>query len=336
MAMVVGLGELLWDRGPSGETIGGAPFNVVAHLATLGHRVAFATALGRDPLGDAALRELRARGIDASLVARVDGVPTGVARVVPGADGGPAFEIVRPAAYESLQLGPDDVDRLAALEPAALVFGTLAHHGGALLAATRVLATRCAAAVRVYDVNLREGWWTPALVRELAELATVVKLSEHEAPAVADALGVAWSGAAEPLARALAAACGARAVAITAGARGASLLLDGAFASAAPPATSVVGATGPAAAIGASDAATGPPDAIPATGPADAIGAGDAFTAGLVDGILRGAPTGTALARSNALGALVASRVGALPAWTRAELAALERHGRPSDPRRTV
>jgi hypothetical protein len=33
---VVGVGELLWDRLPSGDATGGAPFNVVPHLARLG------------------------------------------------------------------------------------------------------------------------------------------------------------------------------------------------------------------------------------------------------------------------------------------------------------
>ena len=52
----------------------------------------------------------------------------------------------------------------------------------------------------------------------------------------------------------------------------------------------------------------------------DAVGAGDAFAAALLDGLLRGRAPGDALARAYRLGAIVASRAGALPDWTAAEL----------------
>ncbi|MDQ2876911.1 MAG: PfkB family carbohydrate kinase, partial [Actinomycetota bacterium] len=79
--LAVGVGEVLWDRLPGGDEIGGAPFNVVSHLARLGHRAAYLTAVGRDPLGDAAVAQMVLRGIDTSLVGRADGVPTGLAQV---------------------------------------------------------------------------------------------------------------------------------------------------------------------------------------------------------------------------------------------------------------
>lgn len=52
----------------------------------------------------------------------------------------------------------------------------------------------------------------------------------------------------------------------------------------------------------------------------DTVGAGDAFTAGLLDALLRGLPLDRVLRRANALGALVASRPGAVPPWDRGEL----------------
>lgn len=35
---ITGIGEILRDELPSGRALGGAPFNVVGHLARLGHR----------------------------------------------------------------------------------------------------------------------------------------------------------------------------------------------------------------------------------------------------------------------------------------------------------
>jgi fructokinase len=67
----------------------------------------------------------------------------------------------------------------------------------------------------------------------------------------------------------------------------------------------------------------------------DTVGAGDAFTAGFTGSLLRGAGLADALRAGNALGALVASRAGAVPAWTTPELDDVlspgrGRHHRPS------
>jgi fructokinase len=291
---IFGFGELLWDILPGGKTIGGAPFNVLAQLARLGHEVAFASAVGRDALGKAALEEVAARDIDTTFIARVE-EPTGVAQVGLGEDGSPSFELARPAAYEALHFDDGAISQIVALDPAALVCGTLAHAHGRLLESTRSLAAKLEGAAFVYDVNLRDGWWTPALVHDLMRIATVVKLSAEEAETLVPTTGVRW-GDYERYSRALAASFELDGVAVTAGGSAASLLLGDEFACAVPPKVRV----------------------------RDAVGAGDAFTAGLVDGIVSGRPPSTILTRATSLGALVASADGALPAWTPEELAQLE------------
>ena len=293
---VIGIGEILWDELPGGRAIGGAPFNVVANLARLGHETAYVTAVGRDTMGTGAVAEIRGHHVDASLVQVVDGTPTGIARVLLGAAGNPEFEIVRPAAYQELRLDDAAVRQITAQRPGALVFGTLAQIPRHIRDGTRRLAAGLPGAVRLYDVNLRDGWWSPEVVAELAALATVVKLTDEEARQLEPALGVPWGGA-EAYCRALAERLGLRGVAVSAGADGASVWLDGEFASGPPPAVTV----------------------------ADSVGAGDAFAAGLLDAVSRGMPAAQALRRANALGALVVSRSGALPDWTETELAALER-----------
>ncbi|HEY3977090.1 MAG TPA: PfkB family carbohydrate kinase [Streptosporangiaceae bacterium] len=296
--LAVGVGELLWDRLPGGDEIGGAPFNVVSHLARLGHRAAYLTAVGRDPLGDAAIARMERRGIDTSLVGRADGVPTGLARVTVGPDGSPAFVIGRPAAFEHWPAGK--AGQVIAMRPAFLAYGTLAQLHAPARSALAAIAAGCPGAVRLYDVNLRDDWWSADVVAELVRLASVVKLSVGEARELAPVLSVAWSDDPEVFSADLAGRHGLRGVAITAGPDAASLWLDGAFARAAPPAAEV----------------------------ADAVGAGDAFAAGLLDAVGQRRDVAAALRRANALGTLVASRRGAQPPWDPAELTALEASSR--------
>jgi fructokinase len=321
--LVLGVGEVLWDRLPGGDELGGAPLNVISHLARLGYRAAYLTAVGQDPPGDAALAAMASRGVDPALARRVPAAPTGLARVTVGPDGSPEFAISRPAAFEYWAdeywadepgagvpeghepgagvpgAGAPGVAAALARRPAVLVYGTLAQ----LRPSARAALARIAPAVPValYDVNLRDGWWTAAVVARLAGLASVLKLSLAEAGELAGALGVGWparpgdslAGWCAELAR----RHGLRGVAVTAGPGPAALWLDGGYAAARPPAIEV----------------------------ADAVGAGDAFAAGLLDAIGRGLPAAAALRRASALGALVASRHGAQPAWTAAELAVIER-----------
>jgi fructokinase len=297
---VLGIGEILWDELPTGRALGGAPFNVTAQLTHLGHQASYVTAVGADPPGRAALAEARRRGIDTSLIRVTDAAPTGVARVTTGDSGGADFEIVRPAAYEYIRVSDAALDRIAAERADALVFGTLAQCQARVLDATEAIAAAVPGAIRLYDVNLRAGWWWPPLVIRLMSLATVVKLAEAEARVLAPVLGLEWQGA-QAFCQDLAGQRGLRAVAVTAGSGTAALWLDGELALARPPAATV----------------------------ADPVGAGDAFSAGLADAVSREMPAALALRRANALGTLIASRRGALPAWAAEDLALLE-YGSPS------
>jgi fructokinase len=285
-AKVLGIGELLWDVFPDGPRLGGAPFNVIANLRRLGHPAAFVTAVGDDDLGERARAAAVDLGIDPAFIATSRELPTGTVAVVPDAAGGHRFEIDTRVAYESIRGSDDVLGRMAAWAPDAIVFGTLAQR----FADARDLTGRVAAGPglreRLYDVNLRDGCWTPGLVLDLLPLATVVKVNDEEAVVLASLLGC------EPTATAigerLATEFGVRTLCVTRGPDGAALSSGGAMSTVA-----------------------GIPVAV-----ADTVGAGDAFAAALLHGILADLPAAESLAFANRLGALVASRPGAVPAWS--------------------
>lgn len=288
---ILGIGEILWDLLPAGPRLGGAPFNVIAHLARLGHETRFATGVGADDGGTRTIEEIEARGVGTQLVQVVEGAPTGTAAVELDADGVARFEIARNVAYERLALTTELVRETIDWKPDALVFGTLAQQSPTVIGTTQRLVHAVPQSLRLYDVNLRAGGWAPELADRLAAMATVIKLNEDEVAVMAD-LGWGSSASLETFARETAARFDLRAVSITRGAAGAALLADGHYAEAPAPGVEVV----------------------------DTVGAGDAFAAALVDGLLGASPLDEVLARANALGALVASRPGAIPAWSPDEL----------------
>jgi fructokinase len=291
---VLGIGELLWDLLPAGPRLGGAPFNVTAHMRRLGLDSAFLTAVGDDALGRDALDSMRSLGVRTDLVQIVRDAPTGTAAVELDDDGRPRFEIGSPAAYEQIRCDAAALEVVAALTPAAIVFGTLAQRFAPVRAATRAILAAHPDAMRVYDVNLREGCWTAPLVKELLAEATILKLSDAEVPVLARMLDLP-SETPGSFGRAIGRLYDLDVVCVTEGGSGSTAWTrDG-----------VVWIAGISVDV------------------VDTIGAGDAFTAAFVATLLKGEPAAEALRLANALGALVASREGAIPAWNLSELVAL-------------
>ncbi len=76
--LIVGIGELLWDKLPSGKQIGGAPANAVYHASCLGAESYAVSAVGKDKLGDELLEAISKTNMHTT-IERVD-YPTAMAR----------------------------------------------------------------------------------------------------------------------------------------------------------------------------------------------------------------------------------------------------------------
>lgn len=278
--MVIVWGEVLWDRFPDGDQLGGAPANVACHLAQLGTPVALVTRVGDDADGRAAIDRLGELGVDTSLVQVDDQRATG--EVTVGLDGGePRYRLVADRAWEHIEMTAAIASALCSAR--ALVFGTLAQRTAR--AATEFDAALRAASPRVLkvcDPNLRGGVTTAADNAALGQAlaaADVCKLGEHEIAGVTARLGIEapidWL-----LER------GARLVAITRGAAGSTWRAPGLTLDIA---------------------------AAPARPGGDNVGCGDAYLAALVHGLLAGWPWPRIGHLASAVGAEIASARGATP-----------------------
>jgi fructokinase len=293
---IISVGEVLWDVIGQQEHLGGAPFNFAAHAARLGHDVDFVSAIGEDARGDRILERMVQMGLSARYVRRVDECPTGTVTVSLDPSGQPHFIIHRPAAYDFAELSDADLDQLFASEPAWISFGTLFQASDRGRAVVRKLIEHNRGARLFYDVNLRKDCYGRSLVEELMSVATVVKLNDAEAIEIDSMFGRASQGLGE-FCRSYARRFGWEAVCITQGPHGCTLLSGAELVQ-----------------------AEGYPVMV-----ADAVGAGDAFAAAFVHGLSQCWPAAEIADFANRVGALVASRPGAIPPWTLDEAKALER-----------
>lgn len=252
---VVGIGEVLWDLLPSGPQLGGAPGNFAYHARQLGAHARVITRVGNDELGRQAIQRYEELGIDGGTVQVDAHSPTGTARVSLGEDGTPQFNIVEGVAWDSLALTEEALKTVRTAN--AVCFGTLAQRTRpAGLVVRQLVEATAATALRVFDVNLRQGHYIWETVEESLAIANVLKMNDQELALLSARLGI--SGNIYQMISQLAERFALELVAITRAERGSVLYQDGSWSEL----------------LGRKIVVT------------DTVGAGDAFTAALTMGLL--------------------------------------------------
>src|SRR5215469_2961231 len=180
---VVGLGEVLWDLLPHGACLGGAPANFAYITTLMGDRGIVASCVGQDSRGLEALRRLEELGLDIDHVQTDREHPTGTVNVDVEDNGQPRFEIAQPVAWDHLQWTLDW--RRLAETADAICFGSLAQRcATARFTIQRFVKASPGSTLKVFDVNLRQAFYSGEILAESMKLANVAKLNNDELPKV--------------------------------------------------------------------------------------------------------------------------------------------------------
>ncbi|PYV91442.1 MAG: carbohydrate kinase [Acidobacteria bacterium] len=281
--IVVGLGELLWDIFPSGKQLGGAPANFAYVTSVLGDRGLVASRVGRDELGNETQDKLQALGLECTNVQKDSDHPTGTVQVCVDSAGQPRFQITESTAWDFLQWTEEY--RQLAFETDAVCFGSLAQRSPQSRETIRqFLAATPANAARVFDVNLRQSFFSADIVRQSMHIANMVKLNHEELPRVMGLVGLASTDMHSAM-HGIMRHFDLQLICVTRGENGSVLRT-------------------------AEAVDEHPGLQVPVK---DTVGAGDAFTAGLLHCFLRGTSLKTMNAVANQMGAWVAGHQGATP-----------------------
>ncbi len=277
--MIISIGEIVWDIFNEKKILGGAPLNAAYHLSSLDMNVRLVSRIGRDKLSNLTLQSISAIGLSTEDVQIDDELPTGQVVVSLDRNNQPSFDIVAPAAWDAIDGAA--IDNIA---PGAfhLLFGTLAQRSEKSRRAIQSLWDM--ADIIFYDVNLRPPFTPVETVLASLQVADVVKLNDDELHKAAS-----WSdinsGSLQEKAERFFRRWNLHSLAVTLGEKGALLICpDGAFSHPGFPAKVV-----------------------------DTVGSGDAFFAGLIEGIINKRPWQICLERANRRGAYVAGKAGATP-----------------------
>lgn len=175
---LVVFGEVLFDCFPDGtQVLGGAPFNVAWHLQGLGLAPLFISRVGADEQGQSVLAAMKKWGMDCRGIQQDPLHPTGRVEVTLQ-DGQPSFNILPEQAYDFID--PDlFLKQLSNQSPPLLYRGTLAIRSTASQRALEVLSNACEPLIFL-DLNLRSPWWQHASVEQALRAARWVKLNDAE------------------------------------------------------------------------------------------------------------------------------------------------------------
>ena len=185
--LVVGVGEVLWDRFPDGDRLGGAPANFAFHARQLGARARIVSRVGRDPEGDRLTAQLSKEGMDLTGLQRDPRHPTGTVRVQLH-EGQPTYTIVTDAAWDFLEMTAE-LKALAA-QTDAVCFGTLAQRHPVARETVQEFVRQCpAGSLRILTSTFDYPFTTTAVIEFGLKHADVLKLNADELARITEIFG---------------------------------------------------------------------------------------------------------------------------------------------------
>ena len=277
--VIVGIGEILWDMLPSGKALGGAPANFAYHAGRLGEEGWAVSAVGDDELG----REIRAivaeKGLG-NIIATSD-KPTGTVEVELDEKGVPSYNIKEDVAWDNIPFTAE-MEALAARAD-AVCFGSLVQRMNSRQTVMRFLRALRPDALKVFDINLRQHYYSREVIEESLRLADILKINDDEIGILSGMLSLGEDATAA--CRALIARYDLDLVILTKGPEGSEVIT----------ANQVI------------------PQGTDDVEIVDTVGAGDSFTAAFVVSYLRGDTLAQAQRLASETASYVCSRKGAMP-----------------------
>lgn len=290
MPKITAFGEILWDNLPTGKVLGGAPVNLLTHLAALGADCSVISRCGNDADG-AALREaIRRKHVAIDFIQTDPQFATSQVLVQLNDEGCAHYDIVYPCAWDKIQAGEAAKTRVAQSD--VFIFGSLSVRDAVSRQALAELLPH--ASFKIFDVNLRPPHYQLAHLRDMMRQADFIKLNDDELHEIATALGSPYRSIEQNI-RFIAEHTHTRQICVTLGKHGALYFCDG----------ELFAHYGYRVTV------------------ADTVGAGDSFLAGFIHQYLQRKPPQEILAFACTLGSLVASRHGATPEVSLAEIEAM-------------
>lgn len=187
--LLIGAGELLWDMLPGGKQLGGAPANFVWHASQLGGQGIVYSAVGADDLGDEIINLLDQKEMDTRFISRLALYPTGKVDIRLDDTGVPEYTIQTNVAWDKIPLSDSRNEIVGTAS--AFCFGALAQRDDVSFTTIQSLLTELPEnCLKIFDINLRQTFYSRAVIELSFQKCNILKLNEEELPVVARIFGL--------------------------------------------------------------------------------------------------------------------------------------------------
>ncbi|MCW3787686.1 carbohydrate kinase family protein [Plebeiibacterium sediminum] len=279
MYTVIGIGEILWDLLPGGKVLGGAPANFAYHAMQLGAEGVVISAIGNDDLGNEIAKIINQENVVNGLY--VSTKTTGTVGVELN-NGIPNYTIYEDVAWDNIELTEVAKEKLAIAD--AICYGSLAQRNEVsrktIWKALEMVPETC---LKVFDINLRQNFYSKEIIDKSLQFANVFKINEEEIVIFKDMFEM--EGTEEEICQQIVNKYDLTLLTLTKGSEGSFLITNNEKSFVSTPKVEV----------------------------ADTIGAGDSFTATMVMGILNKQPLNILHQKAVEVSAFVCTNHGATP-----------------------
>lgn len=174
--IIIGIGEILWDMLPSGKRAGGAPVNFVYHAIQAGADGYAISMIGNDNNGAEIVHELQKNKI--KYIIGESQLPTSTVEVELE-NGIPTYKIIENVAWDDIEVTQDALDLVKKCD--VICFGTLALRSEKSKESILTLIDAAPDnALKVFDINLRQNYFSKELIEALLKKSNVFKINDVE------------------------------------------------------------------------------------------------------------------------------------------------------------
>ena len=175
---ILSIGEILWDVIGDKKHIGGAPFNVLAHLKKMGHRSNLFSAIGNDSLGKEIQEKLKELGINRKILGK-NQFPTSTVSILLE-DGHPDYTIHENVAWDYLVYHKNEQDYIKEETFDLVIFGMLAQRNDENAEVIYRIIEDAQCGNIFFDINIRKDYYSKEKIEKSLNLCSMLKLNEDE------------------------------------------------------------------------------------------------------------------------------------------------------------
>ena len=173
-------GLILYDLIEGRQYIGGPAINIALHMAFNKEKPTVVSCIGDDDLGKQAATLLRKHNVAMDFVNTSKTYATGTVPVFLDQHGNPTFEIIKPVAYDFIDLSDQQMQKLSSKKFEILYFGTVVQRSVTSATTLEKILNSVSYSSVFFDINLRKGHFTKEVIEYSLNFTNIFKLNDSE------------------------------------------------------------------------------------------------------------------------------------------------------------